>query len=104
MNLFVRLLIRGLSLLYLAMTLIGLLGYLEMGAFPTDIFSFFTSVLGKYAIVILVFVCCFLLFAGKSPANPNTALMMRMTNWRKKRPNVRFISIKEGMSLPNPWL
>ncbi|NLL52703.1 MAG: hypothetical protein GX248_08380, partial [Peptococcaceae bacterium] len=52
MSFITRLLIKILSLLYLAMAIIGILGYLGIGAFPTNIFSFFVSLLGQYSLVI----------------------------------------------------
>jgi len=63
MGLVTRVLIKILSLLYLAMAVLGLLGYLKIGVFPTNIFSIFVSLMGSYSLFIpgiclLFFIIC----------------------------------------------
>ena len=48
--------IKGLSLLYFVMSMIGFLGYLELEKYSTNIFSFFNTILGSYSIL-LPFLC-----------------------------------------------
>ena len=55
-----RILIKGLSLIYLAMSLIGFLGYFELERFSANVFNFFHAFLGTYSIII-PFIC--LIFA-----------------------------------------
>lgn len=55
------LLLKGLAFLYLLMAIIGFLGYLQLGAFSTDLFQVFHTFLGSYSIII-PFLC--LIFTG----------------------------------------
>lgn len=65
MYLLKRILIKGLSLLYFAMAIIGFLGYFRLGEFSTNIFSFFTAILGKYAIIVPIICLIFTLVCWK---------------------------------------
>jgi len=56
-----RILIKGLALLYLAMAVIGFLGYYQIGDFPSKCFNFFLILFGPYAIVLPI-LC--LIFTG----------------------------------------
>ncbi len=52
MNILGKILLKGLSLLYLAMAAVGFLGYFGLEEFSTGIFNFFSSFLGKYALAL----------------------------------------------------
>jgi len=72
LNLLGKIFLKGLSLFYLALSVVGFLGYFGLEAFSTSIFNFFNTFLGKYALAIpvtcLIFtgVCWKLSVSGKS--------------------------------------
>lgn len=72
LNVLGKIFLKGLSLFYLALSVVGFLGYFGLEAFSTSIFNFFNTVLGKYALAIpitcLIFtgVCWKLSVSGKS--------------------------------------
>lgn len=60
-----RMLIRALALLYLAMSVIGFLGYFGVEKYSANLFSFFDALLGKYSIILPIICLIFTVVCWK---------------------------------------
>lgn len=61
MNFLMRILLKGLALIYFIMAVIGFLGFYGIGEYPPKIFSFFYDVFGKYSIAIPILCLIFMI-------------------------------------------